>query len=426
MAHVACITYPATGHINPFASLARSLIDRGHQVTFAHMPDMQKMINLRGLDFVPVGRTSFPTGWIAEAMARAERLGGLPLLFEAARITAMLCRELPDVLRGLSVDMIVSDQMEPAGGAVAMHLGLPLVSIAAALPVNWEPGIPSAFVGWSYGEGRWRRYRNIAFQKLAEALLGRPMSNVLETVSNDWKLGLGRSGYRYLSELAQISQLVPALDFPRRSLTRCFHYCGPLRDAPPAGTPSLRRSGRAFASLGTLQGHRARLFEQIAGAAEACRLDLTIAHGGLLVPEAISRLASRADVHAFVAQEQVLAESDVAILHGGLNTVLDALAAGVPMVLVPLAFEQSAIAARVLRAGAGLVCKGRRRREQRLSAMVKTVHEHPSYAAAAAKLRGAILASGGTARAADIVETVLETGRPVVSTDLESMQSSYA
>ena len=335
----------------------------------------------------------------------------------------MLCREVPDVLRGLSVDMILCDQMELAGGAVAMHLGLPFVSIAAALPTNWEPGIPSPFVGWAYSEARWQRYRNIALHKLGETVLSRPMGDVLETVSKDWKLGLGRSGDRYLSELAQISQLVPALDFPRRSLTRCFHYCGPLRDTPPAGAPSQRGGRRAFASLGTLQGHRARLFEQIAGAAEACRLDLTIAHGGLLEPEAISRLSNRADVHAFVVQEQVLAQSDVAILHGGLNTVLDALALGVPMVLVPLAFEQSAIAARVLRAGAGLVCKGRRRREQRLSAMVKTVHEHPSYAAAAAKLRGAILASGGTERAADIVETVLETGRPVVSTDLEPTRS---
>ena len=419
MAHFACITHPAAGHINPFAALSRALIARGHRVTFAHMLDMQAMINPRGLDFVPVGRSSFPAGWIEDAMASANRLGGLPLLFEAARITAMLCRELPDVLRSLSVDMILTDQMELAGGAVAKHLDLPFVSIAAALPTNWEPSIPSPFVGWPYGVERWRRTRNVVFHKLGETLLTRPMGDVLETVSNDWKLGLGRSGDRYLSELAQISQLVPALDFPRRELTQCFHYCGPLRDAP-VGMPSERRGHRAFASLGTLQGHRARLFEQIASAAAACRLDLTIAHGGLLPPDAVSRLSSRANVHSFVLQEQVLAQSDVAILHGGLNTVLDALAVGVPMVLVPLAFEQSGIAARVLRAGAGLVCKGRRQREKRLTTMVKTVHEQPSYAAAAATLRNAILASGGTARAADVVETVLRTGKPVVSADLET------
>ena len=49
----------------------------------------------------------------------------------------------------------------------------------------------------------------------------------------------------------------------------------------------------------------------------------------------------------------MLARSAVAVLNGGLNTVMDALAAGVPILAVPIAFEQGAIASRIERAGAG-------------------------------------------------------------------------
>ena len=79
-----------------------------------------------------------------------------------AGTTAMLCEELPAMLRALSIDVIVGDWVEAAAGLVAEHMELPFVSVAAALPFNWEKGIPSPYVGWAYGETRLHRARNIA------------------------------------------------------------------------------------------------------------------------------------------------------------------------------------------------------------------------------------------------------------------------
>ena len=86
-----------------------------------------------------------------------------------------------------------------------------------------------------------------------------------------------------------------------------------------------------------------------------------------------------------------------------MNTVMDALAAGVPAVLVPLAFEQAAIAARVVRAGAGIVVPGRAFRARRLRWALEAVLEDPAYRQAAAVLQGEVAQAGGAARAADII-----------------------
>ena len=324
--------------------------------------------------------------------------------------------ELPRAIEGHSIDMILSDQLEAAGGLVAYHMHIPHISVAAALPINWERGIPAPFVGWKYGEKSWHRRRNSASAYGVRVTLA-PISDVIEKAANRWQLTQGNQVENYLSGYAQISQLTPGLDFPRRQLTECFHYCGPLRD-PGSASRSVAAPGRqkrAFASLGTLQGHRARLFTQIARAAAKRGLHLTIAHGNGLTNTDAERLSRTADVHAFVAQDQIMAATDVAILHGGLNTVLDALAQGVPIVLIPLAFEQGAIAARVERSGAGRICRSRLFRQHKISALIAEVRDDPAYTQAAVKLQMEIRSAGGVIKAADIVEHVSTTGRPCIN-----------
>jgi zeaxanthin glucosyltransferase len=52
------------------------------------------------------------------------------------------------------------DQIEMAGGTVAEHLGLPFVSVAAALPINLDPSVPPVNFPWSHRTGVVARLRN--------------------------------------------------------------------------------------------------------------------------------------------------------------------------------------------------------------------------------------------------------------------------
>ncbi|WP_312798167.1 glycosyltransferase, partial [Tianweitania sp.] len=107
-----------------------------------------------------------------------------------------------------------------------------------------------------------------------------------------------------------------------------------------------------FASLGTLQGHRFNLFQRIARACRTLDVQLMIAHCGGLTPTQAGRLDADWVVDR-VDQKAALARADVVITHAGLNTVVDALSATVPMLCIPLAFDQPGMAARVRQAGVG-------------------------------------------------------------------------
>src|SRR5262249_56468841 len=72
----------------------------------------------------------------------------------------MLFRDGPAAIRDEGVDSLIVDQIEPAGGTVAEHLGLPYVNVAAALPVNLDVSAPPVSFPWSHRTGLWARLRN--------------------------------------------------------------------------------------------------------------------------------------------------------------------------------------------------------------------------------------------------------------------------
>jgi UDP:flavonoid glycosyltransferase YjiC (YdhE family) len=112
----------------------------------------------------------------------------------------------------------------------------------------------------------------------------------------------------------------------------------------------------------------------------------------------------------YAPQLQLLERTAVVITHAGLNTALESLSHGVPMVAIPITNEQPGVAARIGRLGAGEVIP-----PAKLSA-----------SQCATRLREAIAQADGLRRAADIAEQALSTQRPVVRQQKEpSRLSTY-
>jgi zeaxanthin glucosyltransferase len=433
LAHFAFVAPPFLGHLNPMSALARELVGRGHRATFLHMPDAEKLVAERGFPFRPIGETSHPPGTLAAVLRRMGSVNG-PLglggiIRDVASSTDMLCRDLPKALRTLGADMLVSDQAEAAGGLVGRHLGMPFISVANALPLNREPSIPPPFTPWRYDTSRWAIERNLGGYRVSDMVMRR-QGVVISGFATAWKIGPLRTIEDCASPFGQISQLVPGLDFPRGELPDAFHYVGPLRGGEPiaAGFVMPPRMGQplAYASLGTLQGSRAGLFARISKGLSRAGMQVVLAHGGGLTEEQALALPGSPAAFAFVPQAEVLGQADIAILNGGLNTVLDALTAGVPIVVAPVAFEQGAIAARLVRAGAGKMVSRRLLTAGRLARTVGRVIDDPRYAAAATRLQAEIAAAGGVRLAADLAERVASTGRPVCRTADPSFGQSLA
>ncbi|HYI40276.1 MAG TPA: nucleotide disphospho-sugar-binding domain-containing protein [Allosphingosinicella sp.] len=407
MAHFAFVAPPLAGHYRPLSNLAIELIARRHRVTFLHHEDARPLVEAEGAGFEALGRGEAPVARWTDPMARIRGLIGLGGTLDGMiRFTDMFCSEAPAALERIGADAMIVDQLEAGGGLVAEHLSLPFASVAVTVPINREPGVPPPYVGWGHDPSEKGVRRNLGGWRVSDWLMHRVGKGIER---NAQRLGLPprRRLEDCLSTRLQISQMVRSLDFPRSRLPAEFHYTGPFRNAGPKAFELPPGDGRplVYCTLGTLQGSRAGLFRKVARACADLDVRLLISQGnrGRLRSE---NLPGNPLVYDWVPQEAVLARADMVVSHGGMNSVLEPLAQGLPMVVMPLAFEQSATAARLEHAGVARALSPRAS-SRRLAHAIAEVRRDPGIRERAEAVRLEMRAAGGVRRAADLIEAAL-------------------
>lgn len=427
MTHYAVVAPAYPSHFAALQALAGELIDRGHRVTFIHQAEARDWITDSRVGFHAVGLQARARGSLRQTLKLAANPGGplglRRLIDDLAQTTQMLCEALPAALATLQVDALICDQMEAAGGLVAEALQIPFVSVACALPVNREPGVPLPVMPMAYDTGDAARKMYQGSARVYDWMMGRHGRVVLEQAR---KFGLpDRQGlHECLSPLAQISQTVRSFEFPREALPAHFHHVGPLR--PPASVDVELQYDidpdrpMVFASLGTLQGHRYALFERIAWACEKLGAQLLVAHcGGLSDVQSLNLQAQGASwVTDFAPQRAALARANAVVTHAGLNTVMDALVARTPMLAIPIAFDQPGVASRVVHAGVGMKVSPRFTAALGIAERLEMITGESRFAQNLERLGAEVDGAGGTRLAATITEQAIATGRAVV--DVES------
>jgi zeaxanthin glucosyltransferase len=431
MTHFAVVAPALYSHFNTLMVLARELVTRGHRVTFIHRPDAADYVKDARVGFHAIGAATHPAGSLPAMLARVANpgspLGLRRVILDMAASTEMLCRELPAALKALQVDCVLADQMEAAGGMVAESIGMPFISIACALPVNREPGIPLPVMPFVYEDSE-RAFKIVeGSTRVYDWMMG-PHHRAIAAEAE--RLGLAPRSmlHECLSPLAQIAQIVPGFDFPRRELPAHFHHVGPLHAAnvAPALSPQElapflppASSTRPFiyASLGTLVSDRYPLFKRIAKACKQLDADLLIAHCGGLNDAQVRSLEAIGStrVHAYVPQLAVLARADAIVSHAGANTIMEAVAARTPILALPIAFDHPGGAARVEYSGVGLRASPRMSSVADLTRKLRRLLAEPDFVARMAPLSDAICVAGGAPRAADIIETALHLPTAVAS-----------
>ena len=92
-------------------------------------------------------------------------------------------------------------------------------------------------------------------------------------------------------------------------------------------------------------------------------------------PEVVGPLPPNVICQRYVPQLAVLREVDAVVCHGGHNTVCEALARGLPLVIAPIKDDQPIVADQVVAAGAGLRIKFGRVQPPELAAAVTALEE---------------------------------------------------
>jgi zeaxanthin glucosyltransferase len=422
MTHFGIICPVATGHLNPMTTLGHELQQRGHRVTLFGIPDARAKTLAAGLEFWAIGEKEFPAGSSAASFVELGKLSGLAALKYTItlfqELTVMLLREAPKAISAAGVELLIVDQTSFGGGTVADVLKLPFISVSCALMLNREPSIPPINSNWSYNPAWWAKLRNQLGYRLLSGIT-KPVVNTVAEYRREWQLPPHLEPNDTYSKLAQICQQPAEFEFPRQHLPQCFHFTGSYSrpdSREPASFPFEQLTGQPliYASMGTLQNKLIGVFENIAEACVGLDAQLVIALGGGN-PASLPNLPGSPLVVGYAPQLELLQKATLTITHAGMNTALESLSNGVPMVAIPIANDQPGVAARIAWTGTGEVIPLAKLSSSRLQTAIEKVLTEDSYKQNAVRLQTAIRRAGGVSRAADIVERVAQTGQPVLA-----------
>jgi zeaxanthin glucosyltransferase len=420
MAHIGFLSVNAKGHMYPMSSLALQLRRRGHDVTFFCVADAEGFFRELDLKAVVAGRDQFPPGYTEEVFAHLGKLKGQAGVLYTVRILGDLVEtqfaELPQKIRENNIDGLVIDQFSMGGATIGDHLRLPYVHVANALMFNMERRVPPVNFGWSCETSPLAIARNVIVHALSRKML-MPLRSKINRQRARWNL----VPYRDFPNDAfrghpQISQQPPGFEFPRHDLPADFHFVGPLHqrmDRPETSFPWERLDGRpiVYASMGTLQNRLDWIFEVILNACAGRDVQLVLSLGGRSDPGKFGEVRNNAVIVGYCPQIELLHRAAVCVTHAGLNTVLESLAQGVPMVAIPITNDQPGVAARIAWSGTGVVLPAKRLNPSRLADALVRVLSIPGYRENALRLSREINRLNPLERASEIVERALVKSR---------------
>jgi len=426
--HLALICPDLAGHRNPMMTLGAALVRRGHRASFVGLPGSRDAAERAGLGFLPVGDREHSEGILDAERATLGELQGFRamrfterMLTNAARV---LHRDAPRALRDAQVDGLLVDQVSPAGITVAEILDIPCGVVCNALALHQEPAVPPPVTSWSPRTDAIGRWRNRVGNRLL-TLAARPLTAEINRFRREHRLPpIHPTVDARAFGVIQIAQQPRFFDFPRRELPEHFHYTGPWH-APGRDSgvpfPFERLDGRplVYASLGTLQNRVRELFAVIAAACEGLGVQLVISLGdpnaepGDPLPGAL--------VVAHAPQLELLRRAHAVVTHAGLNTALESLACGLPMVAIPVTNDQPGVARRLEWLGVAEVVPPRRARPPVLRVALEAILGEPRYRTAARACRHRLRRSPGAEAAAALVERALEERRPLDPARAESI-----
>jgi MGT family glycosyltransferase len=394
---------PAAGHVNPSLPLVRELVRRETRVTYYSTEQFRDVIEHTGAEFRP-----YPAGTItADDIAEATRTASaVRVVVRSLAATEILVPFLREELRDDPPDAVAHDSNAIWGHMVAKGLHLPTISFMTTMLVGVD-----AFRSQTARE--WLEFGRAAVRDMPAAVAARQRV-------------VGRFGEGPFPTLGDVTLFpIPRwLQRPDPRIDDRCHYIGATIDpdtrdreldaelaAHVDGTEPL-----VLVSLGTLHSGSDAFFRSCFAALADLPARILIAVGAHTDPARLGTPPANTLVRTSVPQLEVLRRTAVFVTHGGMNSALEGLANGVPLVVLPQQFEQLLIGQAVAERGAGVVLRhhlsGRPVPPGELRAEVERTLTDPSRRTAAEALSGTVGEGGGAVAGAEAIEELLARRRP--------------
>jgi len=409
------VSMPFVGHLNPMTILARRLQSRGQEVAFIGVPDVEPFARAAGLDFMPFCENEYPAGSIAKLYRPSSKQHGL----EAARwsirersvdLFSAASNHLPWKLADTCVDALVIDVIHTFLELVPMSLDMPYVQVSTGLHLDFSGTTPPFFFSWPHETTPEAFTRNLEGIKAAGEVFA-PVVPVAMSYAEKVGLQIDWSDFTATtSKLAVMTQTPKEFDFPGIPWPAHFHYTGPFHDIEgrdPISFPWEKLTGNplVYASMGTLVNGLERVYKIILQAVgQLSDIQLVLSVGANINLDDLGTIPPNVIVVRTAPQLELLKRAALCITHAGLNTALESLAQGVPMVAIPIAYDQPGIAARVSYHGVGEFLEIEDLAVERVQGLIQQVLENPRYREKARWFRKVIAQTRGLDVAADVIE----------------------
>jgi MGT family glycosyltransferase len=416
------------GTVPPTLGVAAELVRRGHQVRVLADPTVATDARMAGCAFSEWREAPhFNTREEQSALLAAFESRNPYRAVKAVRnyagdgMTGRFAREVISTTREFGADAILAEALVPGMIIGGLASGVPTAALMANIYLPPTAGYPLFGTGWSPGEGVIAKTRDRLVPEAARWLLARALPRLNAVLTSHGQPPVSEL-FELLDRCSRVLVMTsPSFDFTVPRLPDNVRYVGPQLDDPNwAADMPWRRTGSEplvlVATSSIYQNQQVDLLRRVAKALAQLPVRGVLTTGRAVAPDDV-QAPPNVDVMRAVPHRQVLAEASVVITHAGHGTVLKTLAAGVPMVCMPMGRDQRDNTVRVLRLGAG-VRISKSSKPDRIATAVSHVLEEPAYASAARRFADVLAREAATLPSgADEAESLLGENNPSPSTN---------
>jgi MGT family glycosyltransferase len=407
-------------------AVATALRDRGHDVAFYTGESARAVVEHEGFPMFPFRRVREERAYrnvrALESRVQRTRPSAVHLL---RTFRDWLVETIPDqvadlqpVLKSWQPDVIVTD--------LSMWAPIVILWEAAPIPVAVYPPLMGPLIPgpdappWGLGLAppRTSRERTIAraLTRTTE-LFGTLLRRRVDAFRLEHGLppmGCSVNAFTGRLPLYLVGSL-RELDYNRRDLPASVQYVGaciwhPPDDPETDGWLDTLRTDRPWVHVTESTLHYGDPFilrAAVQGLARS-RMEVILTTGRQRDPEelALGSLAPNVHLARWLSHSELLPRCAAVVTAGGTATIVGALKAGVPLVVVPTRWDKPDNARRVVEAEVGVRLAPRRCTPERLRAAVEHVLREPRYRANARRMAEAFARAPGPPRAAELLEAL--------------------
>lgn len=405
------------GNVPPQLGIARALVSRGHHVRVLTEPCVEEDVRAIGASFVSFTRAphrsdrSRDSDFVRDFDAKTP-IGTLAayrnqVMFGPSRAYA---EDTMAEIERWQPRVLAADWIRTGIAVAGEATGVPTALLVHGLNILPEPGKPPPGFGFLPARSTIGRARDRLFEGVFLRLLNKGLPAL-----NDARLACGLRPLSHVLEHferpARFLCLYPeALELPADRHPANHRYVGPALEEPAWADSWISpwsmgdRRPLVVISMSTTYMKQERALRRSIDAVSSMSVRALVTLGPTLDPHSF-RVAENVVVVASAPHDQVFREAAAVLTHGGMGTVLRALANGLPLICMPMGRDQNDIAARVRWHGAGLRV-GRGATVATIRASLERMLSASSFREAAGRLRAAIQADLAADRAVAELEAL--------------------